>query len=59
MPNYKPMRRSQLISPFGVGALVDFRGDESLMTAVWMRGPMSTKSARPNGWFVRSASKPV
>ncbi len=33
MPNRRPVRRGQLITPFGVGALVDFRGDESLMTA--------------------------
>ena len=33
MPNLRPIRRGQLITPFGVGALVDFRGDESLMTA--------------------------
>jgi hypothetical protein len=34
----KPIRRSQLVSPFGVGAIVDFRGPEALMTAgldVW------------------------
>lgn len=29
----RPVRRSQLISPFGVGAISDFRGDESLMCA--------------------------
>ena len=29
----RPLRRSQLISPFGVGAISDFRGDESLMCA--------------------------
>lgn len=29
----RPLRRSQLISPFGVGAITDFRGDESLMCA--------------------------
>ena len=27
----KPIRRSQLISPWGVGSMVDFPGDESLM----------------------------
>jgi hypothetical protein len=34
----KPIRRSQLISPWGVGAIVNFPGDESLMTCgldVW------------------------
>lgn len=33
MPAQKPIRRSQLISPFGVGAMVDFPRDESLMVA--------------------------
>lgn len=41
--NYKrypkrPLRRSQIITTFGVGAIVDFRGPESMMTAgidVW------------------------
>lgn len=33
MKKKRPVRRSQLISPFGVGAIVDFRGPESLMTA--------------------------
>ncbi|MBS1955203.1 MAG: DUF1998 domain-containing protein [Cyanobacteria bacterium SZAS-4] len=33
MANKKPIRRSQLITPFGVGAIVDFRGADSLMTA--------------------------
>lgn len=28
-----PLRRSQMISPFGVGAISDFRGDESMMCA--------------------------
>lgn len=29
----RPLRRLQLISPFGVGAISDFRGDEALMCA--------------------------
>jgi hypothetical protein len=33
MPAQKPVRRAQLISPFGVGAMVDFPRDESLMIA--------------------------
>jgi len=33
LANYKPVRRAQLISPFGVGAMVDFPRDEALMTA--------------------------
>ena len=38
MADFKPVRRAQLISPFGVGAMVDFPKDEALMTAgldVW------------------------
>jgi len=34
----RPLRRTQLISPFGVGAITDFRNDEALMCAgldVW------------------------
>ena len=52
MPNYKPMRRSQLISPFGVGALVDFRGDESLMTAGLDAWPYVDQEC-PAEWLVR------
>ena len=33
MPATRPVRRSQLISPFGVGAMVNFPGDQTLMTA--------------------------
>ncbi|HET9366325.1 MAG TPA: DUF1998 domain-containing protein [Candidatus Angelobacter sp.] len=33
MPAQKPIRRAQLITPFGVGAMVDFPRDESLMIA--------------------------
>ncbi len=29
----RPLRRAQLISPFGVGAITDFRNDEALMCA--------------------------
>ncbi len=32
MYQQKPIRRSQLISPFGVGSMINFPGDESLMT---------------------------
>ncbi len=31
MPAQKPIRRAQLITPFGVGAMIDFPRDESLM----------------------------
>lgn len=37
----RPIRRSQLISPFGVGAITDFRNDEALMCAgidSWFQG---------------------
>lgn len=53
MPADRPIRRGQLISPFGVGAMVSFPRDESLMTAgldVW------TAHARqkcPADWLVR------
>lgn len=33
MPATRPVRRSQLISPFGIGAMVNFPGDQTLMTA--------------------------
>lgn len=39
-PN-RPIRRSQLISPFGVGAITEFRNDEALMCAgidSWFQG---------------------
>ncbi len=29
----RPVRRGQLISPFGVGSIMDFRNDEALMCA--------------------------
>ena len=51
MPNLKPIRRAQLISQFGVGALVDFRGDESLMTAGLDQWPYSNEEC-PNEWLV-------
>ena len=52
MPNYRPVRRAQLISPFGVGALVDFRGDESLMTAGLDEWPYADEEC-PEEWMVR------
>lgn len=33
MPAKRPIRRTQLISPFGIGAMADFPRDESLMTS--------------------------
>ena len=52
MPNNRPVRRSQLISPFGVGAMVDFPGDESLMTAGLDEWPSATLECPPD-WLVR------
>lgn len=54
MPAQKPIRRSQLISPFGMGAMVDFPRDESLMPAgldVW---PLAKEECPPeSGWLIR------
>lgn len=52
MPNLKPIRRSQLISPFGVGAIVAFPGDESLMTAGLDEWPHATQPCPPD-WKIR------
>ncbi len=54
MPAYKPIRRSQLISPFGIGAMVDFPKDESLMPAgidVWPSAKQECPSE--SGWLIR------
>lgn len=51
MPNRRPVRRAQLITPFGVGALVDFRGDESLMTAGLDEWPFANDEC-PGDWHV-------
>ena len=54
MPAHKPIRRSQLISPFGIGAMVDFPKDESLMPAgldVW---PVAKQECpAESGWLIR------
>lgn len=54
MPAHKPVRRGQLISPFGIGAMVDFPKDESLMPAgldVW---PYAKQECPPeSGWLIR------
>ena len=52
MPTQRPVRRGQLISPFGVGALVDFRGDESLMTAGLDEWPFALEEC-PDDWLVQ------
>lgn len=51
VPALKPIRRSQLISPFGIGAMVDFPGDESLMTAGLDAWPLA-QDACPPEWQV-------
>jgi len=54
MPAKKPIRRGQLISPFGIGAMVDFPGDESLMPAGLDAWPLSKEQCPPeSGWLVR------
>ena len=47
----RPVRRSQLIAPFGIGAMVDFRNDESLMTAGLDAWP-NAKDPCPSDWKV-------
>ena len=54
MPILRPVRRGQLISPFGIGAMVDFPKDESLMPAgldVWPCAKQECPSG--SGWLVR------
>lgn len=51
MPALKPIRRSQLISPFGVGAMVDFPKDESLMVAGLDAWPFARESCPPE-WLI-------
>jgi hypothetical protein len=54
MPAHKPVRRSQLISPFGIGAMVDFPRDESLMPAGLDAWPYAKQECPPeSGWLVR------
>lgn len=54
MPAKKPIRRSQLISPFGIGAMVDFPKDDSLMPAgldAWQSS--KEECPRESGWLIR------
>ena len=54
MPAHKPIRRSQLISPFGIGAMVDFPKDESLMPAGLDAWPCAKEECPPeSGWLIR------
>src|SRR5687768_12984496 len=51
MPAQRPVRRSQLITPFGVGSMVDFPGDVALMTAGLDAWPASDQPCPP-AWLV-------
>lgn len=52
-PN-RPVRRAQLISPFGIGAMVNFPGDESLMPVVIDEWPEGMKECpTDSGWKIR------
>jgi hypothetical protein len=53
MPADKPIRRGQLISPFGVGAMVSFPRDESLMTAGLDAWTAHAKKKCPPDWLIR------
>jgi hypothetical protein len=54
MPAFRPIRRGQLISPFGIGAMVDFPRDESLMPAGLDAWPSGKQECPPDsGWLVR------
>ena len=52
MPARNPVRRSHLIGYFGVGAIVDFRGGDSLMTAGLDMWPFAAEQCPPD-WLVR------
>ena len=51
MTAQKPIRRAQLISTFGIGAMVDFPRDESLMTAGLDAWPFAHQRC-PDEWVV-------
>jgi hypothetical protein len=53
MPAERPIRRGQLISPFGVGAMVSFPRDEALMTAGLDAWTAYAKKQCPPDWLVR------
>ena len=48
---FRPVRRAQLISPFGVGAMVDFPRDEALMTAGLDAWPFANDPCPPE-WMI-------
>lgn len=51
MKSKRPVRRSQLISPFGVGAIVNFPNDESWMTVGLEAWPKALEEC-PNEWKI-------
>lgn len=51
MPAQRPVRRAQLITPFGVGSMVDFPGDVSLMGAGIDAWPLADQACPPD-WLV-------
>lgn len=53
MPAFRPIRRGQLISPFGVGAMISFPRDESLMTAGLDAWTDHARKMCPPDWLVR------
>jgi len=53
MPADRPIRRGQLISPFGVGAMVSFPRDEALMTAGLDAWTAYAKKQCPADWLIR------
>lgn len=53
MPAARPIRRGQLISPFGVGAMVSFPRDEALMTAGLDAWTAYAKKQCPADWLIR------
>ena len=53
MPADRPIRRGQLISPFGVGAMVSFPRDEALMTAGLDAWTAFAKKQCPADWLIR------
>jgi hypothetical protein len=53
MPADRPIRRGQLISPFGVGAMVSFPRDEALMTAGLDAWTAHAKKQCPADWLIR------
>jgi hypothetical protein len=54
MSSSKPIRRSQLISPFGIGSMMDFPNDESLMPAGLDTWPSAKEGCpKDSGWLIR------